>query len=63
MKNLNNFNLLFSGGIDSSLILSEIIKSNKISIYNISKIDKKYMELINSLKIELNVYDVDSKIN
>ena len=64
MKNLNNFNLLFSGGIDSSLILSEIIKSNKkfqcLYITN-QKIDKKYMELINSLKIELNVYDVDSK--
>ena len=64
VKNLNNFNLLFSGGIDSSLILSEIIKSNKkfqcLYITN-QHIDKKYMELINSLKIELNVYEVDSK--
>lgn len=64
VKNLNNFNLLFSGGIDSSLILSEIIKSNKkfqcLYITN-QQIDKKYMELINSLKIELNVYDVDSE--
>lgn len=64
VKNLNNFNLLFSGGIDSSLILSEIIKSNKkfqcLYITN-QQIDKKYMELINSLKIELNVYDIDSE--
>lgn len=66
VKNIDNFNLLFSGGIDSTLILIELLKLDKKikCIHVLTEKDKKNnLKYINNLskKMNLNLDIIDSK--